>query len=395
MLVRLSVLILLFTAIGLEAGPRVSDDAQRPVKISKISFLIHPVCWDLALAADGKMKPSYRYQVFTYRGGAWYDEKEFYEILDWERKVNQKQKDYIQRMGPDEALVIYPIGNRPAMQELVQAGQNALGRRCIVIRSESPSGNDAVDYRQLLPQSIKVQLLDDLLEAVRKNSDMWNAQALEVNFYNRMIALEIQEELRKRRLEVDPQAVDAVAFGEGFEQCATTWKALVGGYLGWSKPIENEFELSVSGMPLLRAATLKERVALGNDVRLFLWELRDGRLMAWFTRARGSLAAPQLFVNLPFELEKIRLFDETGKQLWPEPVRETENIGGVHWWWMGPANDSPFRVGYKGPIRIPVSVGLRQLPTDRNIYLVMNGMKLADFRQALAAATIAPAEGSP
>ena len=132
-------------------------------------------------------------------------------------------------------------------------------------------------------------------------------------------------------------------------------------------------------------------MALSNDVRLFLWELRDGQLMAWFTRARGSLAAPQLFVSLPFELQQIRLFDETGKQLWPEPVRETEKIGGVHWWWMGPANDSPLRVDFKGPMKIPISVGLRQLPTDRNIFLVMNGLRLAEFRQALTASTIAPA----
>jgi hypothetical protein len=364
-------------------------EAQEPLLITKVSFLIHPVCWDLALANNGKLKPSYPYQVFTYRGGAWYDEKEFYEVLDWERDVNQRQKEYIQRMGPDEVLIIYPIGDRTAMRDLEQVGQKTLGRRCIIVRSKSPSADEGVDYRQLLPQAVKVELLDDLLEAVRKNSDMWNAQALEVIFYNRMIALEIQNEFRKRNLRFDPKTVEAVAFGEGFEQCATTWKALVGGYLGWAKPIENNFELSVSGMPLLRSATLKERVPLSHDVRLFLWELKDGSLMAWYTRARGSLAEPQLFVSLPFELDQIKLFDETGKQLWPDPVRETEKIGGVHWWWLGAANDSPLRVNFGGPMRVPVSVGLRQMPTDRNVYLVVGGIKLAEFRQALVTSPIA------
>ena len=359
--------------------------------ISKVSFLIHPVCWDLVLGDDGKIKPSYRYQVFTYRGGAWYDEKEFYEILEWERRVNQRQMEYIQQMGSNEVLVIYRIGDRPAMRKLEEAGQQSLGRRCIIIDSQSPSDNEAVDYRKLLPAAVKIELLDDLLEAVRWNSDMWNAQALEVIFQNRIIALTIEDEFHKRNLHFDPQTVEGIAFGEGFEQCATTWKAMVGGYLGWAKPIENSFELSVSGMPLLRTATLKDRVALDHDVRLFLWELKDGRLMAWFTRARGKLSDAQLFASVPFDLQKIWLFEETGKQIWPDPVRETEKIGGVHWWWMGSANDSPLRIDQKPPVRIPISVGLRQLPTDRNIFLVVNGIAFEEFRRALMTSTIAPA----
>jgi hypothetical protein len=95
--------------------------------ISKVSFLIHPVCWDLVLGDDGKIKPSYRYQVFTYRGGAWYDEKEFYEILEWERRVNQKQMEYIRQMGGNEVLVIYRIGDRPAMRKLEEAGNSPWG----------------------------------------------------------------------------------------------------------------------------------------------------------------------------------------------------------------------------------------------------------------------------
>ena len=337
------------------------------------------------------MRPDFRYQSFTYRGGAWYDEQEFYEILEWERRVNRKQKEYIRAMGPDEALVIYPIGNRPAMQALENEGRERLGRRCLIIRSESPSANHKVDYRQLLPDAVKIELLDDLLEAVRHNSDTWNAQALEVIFYNRMIALEIEREFRKRRLQVDPKRVAALAFGEGFEQCATTWKAMVGTYLGWSRPIEIDYNLSVSGMPLLRGARFKERVAVGEEVRLFLWELEDGRPMAWFVRTRGSLAQAQLFVSLPFDLKAFKLFDEFGTQLWPDPVRETQHLGGVHWWWMGSANDSPLRFDLKGPVRVPVSVGLRQLPTDRNIFIVSSGIPFDEFRRALLKSPIGPA----
>lgn len=385
--------LLLLLSMGWPAGTAAQDasGADSPVDISKVSFLIHPVCWDLALAEGGRMRPDFLYQSFTYRGGAWYDKQEFYEILEWERRVNRKQKEYIRAMGPDEALIIYPIGNRPAMQALEIEGRERLGRRCVIIRSESPSANHKVDYRQLLPDAVKIELLDDLLEAVRHNSDTWNAQALEVIFYNRMIALEIEREFKKRRLQVDPERVEALAFGEGFEQCATTWKAMVGTYLGWSRPIEIDYNLSVSGMPLLRGARFKERVAVGEEVRMFLWELEDGRPMAWFVRTRGSLAQAQLFVSLPFDLKTFKLFDEFGTQLWPDPVRETQHLGGVHWWWMGSANDSPLRMVLKGPMKVPVSVGLRQLPTDRNIFIVSGGIPYDEFRQTLLQSPIGPA----
>ncbi|MDE2962820.1 MAG: hypothetical protein OXU26_02810 [Acidobacteriota bacterium] len=385
--------LLLFLSIGAVAVGAAQDStgADSTVRISKVSFLIHPVCWDLALAEGGRMRPDFLYRSFTYRGGAWYSKQEFYEILEWERRVNRKQKEYIRAMGPDEALIIYPIGNRPAMQSLEKEGLQRLGRRCVIVRSESPSANHKVDYRQLLPDAVKIELLDDLLEAVRHNSDTWNAQALEVIFYNRMIALEIDREFKKRRLEVDPERVEALAFGEGFEQCATTWKAMVGTYLGWSRPIEIDYNLSVSGMPLLRGAKFKERVAVGEEVRMFLWELEDGRPMAWFVRTRGSLAQAQLFVSLPFDLKAFKLFDEFGTQLWPDPVRETQHLGGVHWWWMGSANDSPLRMDFKGPMRVPVSVGLRQLPTDRNIFIVSGGIPFDEFRQALIKSPIGPA----
>jgi hypothetical protein len=83
--------LLLLLSTGPAAGTAAQDStaAPSPIPISKVSFLIHPVCWDLALAEGGRMRPDFRYQSFTYRGGAWYDEKEFYEILEWERQVNQ------------------------------------------------------------------------------------------------------------------------------------------------------------------------------------------------------------------------------------------------------------------------------------------------------------------
>jgi hypothetical protein len=193
-----------------------------------------------------------------------------------------------------------------------------------------------------------------------------------VIFYNRMIAEEISTEFRKRSLQYDPKTVKTVAFGEGFEQCAMTWKVMLPHYLGLADPIENDFELSVSGMPLLRGARLRERVPLANDVRLFLWELADGRLMALYAKARAHLVDPQMFVSLPFTPAGLKVFDDGGRMVWPKSETTFE----------------PVEPSAAGSLRIPVFFGLRQFPSDRPCYLVMDTMRFDVFRKALANAEI-------
>lgn len=349
------------------------------IKISKINFLIHPVCWDLGLTKEGRPSPSYIAAMENRRRrGAWFEEREYLEILEWERKVNQKQRQYIESMRPEEFLVIYPIGRRPAMKALEQFGQEKLGRRCMVLRAESPN-NQKTDSRKLLPEAVKIELVDEMLDALRKRGNTWSSAAmevLEVMFYNRMIALEIQEEFQKRNLSFDPKTVEVVAFGEGFEQCAMSWKAMVPYYLELANPIENDFDLSVSGMPLLRFATFKERIALSHDIRLFLWELKDGRTMGMFARARARLADPQFFVTLPFDFKKstIKVFSEHGEQLWP----------------LAAAENLPVKADLAGPLKVPVYTSIRQLATDRASYVVASGMNLSEFRQMLTTAPIIP-----
>ena len=77
-------------------------------------------------------------------------------------------------------------------------------------------------------------------------------------------------------------------------------------YMGLANPIENEFELSVSGAPFLVTAKFKERIALNGDVRLFLWEGENGQPIALFYQAKARLKDPQLFAHIPlkvFDLE--------------------------------------------------------------------------------------------
>ena len=204
------------------AAAQDSTGAPSPISIAKVSFLIHPVCWDLALAEGGRLRPNFRYQSFTYRGGAWYDEQEFYEILEWGAAGQPEAEGIHPGHGAGRGAGHLPHRKPAGHAGPGERGAGAAGAPLPDHPLGEPSANRKVDYRQLLPDAVKIELLNDLLEAVRHNSDTWNAQALEVIFYNRMIALEIEREFRQRRLQVDPKKVEALAFGEGFEQCATT-----------------------------------------------------------------------------------------------------------------------------------------------------------------------------
>ena len=106
---------------------------------------------------------------------------------------------------------------------------------------------------------------------------------------NRVYADEIARESTRLGWEIDPNTVESVAFGEGFEQCAMAWKAMVGDYLGWARPIENDFQLSVSGAPCLFDAQFRERLDLDHDIRLFLWEKPNNLWLGFYARCRGRL----------------------------------------------------------------------------------------------------------
>ena len=373
-IIRLLFFRLALTTILLALATRVSHsaalDSDSGVNITRISFLIHPVCWDLALDSAGRPARSYISLISRIRGGAWYDERDFLETLAWERRVNEKQKEYIRRMGPHEALIIYPIGDRKAMTDLEETAQQQLGSRCIIIGSKPPSADE--DPRAFLPEPIKAGLMDELLETAQKTGYDWSAGALKVILYNRKIAVEIQRGFLQRGLHFNPETVNMVAFGEGFEQCAMTWKAMLPYYLDVPKPIENDYELSVSGMPLLQSAKFKERMELRGDARLFLWELSDGRPMGLFVRAMARLSDEQLFATVPLRSENVEVFSEDGEEFWPA-AREP---------------NSAVRANSRTSIRIPIYAALRKTSTDRAYYTVGNDITFSEFRRALVAAAI-------
>jgi hypothetical protein len=348
-------------------------------RIDNINFLIHPCCWAMT------DKPNLDYlKTYGVRASEWYAARSL------ERQVNQKQIELIKAMGPNEVLIIYPIGQSKPMLDLIATGERELGPRCIIQTSpckEAPAQlkdfdepirhflddeemEDRQAYWDVLPESLRSEIKQEIRDTCEAIGYDWGPGALKVIQANRAYAKEFADIFEQRGLEIDPETVTAQAFGEGFEQCAMTWKSMLPGYLGWRHPIENNYDLSVSGSPLLFDAKLKERIALDHDIRLFLWEKWHGLPMALLVRAQGRLADLRYYADLTVEEGCLEIY-EGREMIWP-------------------AEDSPLTLK-DGLLRVPVMTGLRKYPKCDCCYLLGGGYSYDEFRKILVNAPITTA----
>jgi hypothetical protein len=385
-------LTLLLVAAGGTAGAAAEETAKKapaeqelkPVKIERLYWMVHPVCWGL----HGGGIPE------GYLEAAGVTAEDFYYTLEWERRVNEEQKQFMSSMKPNEALIIYPISRSAPMLDLEQHAEKTLGRRCLIINrvvvaepsvlhgmddpirrfleDEQMEGRDA--FWNQAPKAIQDEVRAEIIQACQSTGYNWNPSALKVIMYNRLLAQDIKDMFVERKLSYDPTTLRGVAFGEGFEQCAMTWKALIPGYMGLTYPIENNFELSVSGAPMLFGVTLKEYVTLPNNVRLFLWEKADGRMMALYYRAAVNFADPQLFAHVPIDGLSLEAWGVVKKR-WP-------------------IDDSPLELehGEFSYLKVPVFATIRKHLTDESFYLIAKDVSFEQFRDVLVNARISEAE---
>lgn len=354
--------------------------------INKIYWCIHPYCWSMYNQVSNGRDP-----------------KLWNAILAWELRIHELHINSISNMKPDEALIIYPIGNSDPMRKLIEHAQKTLGQRCVLVSWQCASieflANVSDPIRQFLddkelpgkrefihdmltdfgrrkaPKDLAGELEAEIGETCEAIGYDWSYQALKVIYYSRVLALELEEKFREQGLVYAAQSVECVAFGEGFEQCAMTWKAMLPHYMGLANPIGNDFELSVSGAPFLVTAKFKERIALNGDVRLFLWEGENGQPIALFCRAKARLKDPQLFAHIPlkgFNLEVRGVAPDT--KYWPvkHPFQSAIRI-------------------WRGRLMVPVMAALRRNNADEPYYLLASGISFEDFRRQLVNAEINPA----
>jgi hypothetical protein len=355
------------------------------MKIDRVFFLIHPACWALS---DGRPDLAALQQLGTRRAS-------FFAAEHWEQRVIELQKTFIESLGQRDAMVIYPIGDTPAMCSLIETARTHLGDRCIVqqasinvepaalhdmtepirhfLEDEVLEGRD--EFWGVIPEHLHAEIHDDLRRAIAAHGQDWAPRALKVLAGNRIYADEIARESTRLGWEIDPNTVESVAFGEGFEQCAIAWKAMVGDYLGWARPIENDFQLSVSGAPCLFDAQFRERLDLDHDIRLFLWEKPNNLWLGFYARCRSRLHEPHYFANFAPGDTVIEAVDIADKVLWP-------------------ADDSVVTMT-DDRLRVPVLSGLRMLPDEGPCYLIGCNHAYAQFRDLLAGALIEPANLAP
>jgi len=351
---------------------------QEPIQINKIYWCIHPYCWSLH---GGNIPEGYEPELFK-------------AVLGQEQRVHQLHMDFVSNMKPDEALIIYPIGSSEPMTNLTAHAEETLGRRLIISCTRYCAN---ADFLTDVPDPIRAFLNDDELEGkqqwvqdtltdkgtwqtpeglaeemeaeIREACETigydWGIGAFKLIYYNRVLALDIEEKFRDNGLVYDPETVECMAFGEGLEQCAMSWKSMLRHYMGLAKPIENDPSLSVSGAAYLVNAEFKERVLFADDVRLLLWEGEDSRPIGLFYRTATQLKDPQLYAHLPIEGLNLEVWVMNDK-FWSAQAPTA----------MPPAD-----------LHVPVFTADR---TGRNAYYYLIGSDISfeDFRERLAGVEI-------
>jgi hypothetical protein len=304
--------------------PATLPGPDEPLDISKIYFMYHPICWSMQMQGDvpGKHIPK-PHDVFL-------------ETFAREVAVVKRQKQLMREMKPDEVMVIFPNGYSRAMFIIEQYATEILGRRCIIIKGvhpgypsawnklDNPVGSLLDDetlegrdewFKDVPPQLVK-ELLAEIREANAKEGIKVGLPAVEVAFTSRIFAHEILEKMEDRRLRYAAN-VSGESFGEGFEECAMTWKQMLVPYLGIEGSVPNQYDLSVSGAKFLLRAELKERLPLANDIFLYLWEDEQGSPIGMFARARCRITDSPYYVNVQVEDPKVEVWGYGGAKFYP------------------------------------------------------------------------------
>ncbi len=368
----------------LAAGQQLAAE-EPPLKIEKIYFMFHPVCWRM----QGPKIP----QDWVQMG---YTQQWWTDCCQWELEVNQRQKDFMTRMKPNEALVLFPINTSPLILELQEHAAKTLGRRCIIASQpdaglavasarwaklpdpverflNDPNLEGKAECLKQVPPDIQKELETEMREAWQTRTGDWSLGVVRVVYTSRLSAKDILEKFKTHNLYYDPATVESEAFGEGFEQCAMTWKQMLTPYLGLTHAPANIFELSVSCASFLFNTKRHERIKLSDDVCLYLWEAADGRKIALLARSSCRLKDPQLFARVPIEGMSAEVRDESEKKHWPKADPQ-----------------QPALAAEEGCLKLPVLSGSRRDAFSGAFYLIAEGIPMDQFRKRLVEAKISP-----
>ncbi len=308
----------------------------QPPKISKFNFMYHPVCWSMQMSGDvpGARIPK--------------PHDRFLATFKREVAVVERQKRMMAAMKPDEVLVLFPNGYSRAMFVIEQYATEMLGRRCVIIRNVHP--DVPAEWRKLddpvgrllddpllegrdqwlegVPPRLVEQLFDEVRQAHADPVLEVSLSTVEVVFASRIFAEQILAEFDRRNLYFDDDTVTGESFGEGFEECAMTWKQMLVPYLGIKQPVPNRYDLSVSGAKFLLNARPTQRLPLDHGTYLYLWEDENGSPIGLFARARCGLNDPPYYVTVTVDQPAIEVWGYGGGRFHPNPDSSLQPVEG-------------------------------------------------------------------
>lgn len=321
--------------------------------ITKLHFLIHPFCY--AIYEDtGEVFPN---------DPPFFDNGRFGRYVEYERGLRVRWYDAISGMGPEDALVILPIGSFRTQDDLERHARQSLGPRCIILPTNpfqpakvSPSAEP----------EFRMGVADDLLTAFQSRGHEWKLQDMKIAVDYRGQAWQVLASCRDQGLCFDPATVNAEAWGESFDGCVTKWSNGLGTYLGLQKPVEKEFAMTIPDAPFLLTARSVERVRVSGSVRLFLFEGSDSRPLGLFLKTEHHVWDKLLVVRLPVDSAGMEVRRKTNEKVWPAAEGALPIVDGA--------------------VEVPIYGGSY---SDDPTYIFGEGVRMAEFRERLMALVIA------
>lgn len=295
---------------------------------------------------------------------------QYQEYLDYERTIKDRWWQGIEEMAgrPHDALV---IGSSAPPPKLEGHAVSRLGDRALLMTDAFTAEDGFSDDR--LSDEGKTGLGRDVLAMFRKYGFSWKSDELGHPVVCRMWTDRIRALLRAREMEFDPLTVEAAAWGESFEGCASNYARYLGTYLGLRHPVEVIFEMTVPDFRVLFRARYFGSVPLERNVRLYLWEGEDGRQIARFNKEVANVGDSALYACFPTGTMQVEVRNYA-QLLWP--VKDSEAT------WS------------EGCLTVPIWGGRTVPSVGGNYFILARGATPGAFRDTMRNAELIEQDGS-
>ena len=239
---------------------------------------------------------------------------------------------------------------------LIALAQRTFGDRCVVCRFPNASAADCKSMGDAFVKSLDA----DIQRARQARGELAEG---EITAWQRskLWAEDLRLQFAARGYTFDPATVDFIVLGEDWCGCASTYPIHMGRALGLTKPMFRRFDLINPDCSklLLGCTAVEQNIPLPGEVRLFILQTAQGRLVAQFWQALHTLWETPQAVTVSFPPGTARIVNVQG-----DPVGE-------------PGGTLRLRAGCGG-----------HTPWPADLVMAEAGVSYPEFRQALVAGKV-------